>query len=129
MPPNSTAQLLITMARPIKIKINVTRILKEYIFEGKNGKYLNLVAWPNKNGTGQYGDTHFVSQDIPKEARDEGVQAPILGNLTLPEEEAPARQQQRPAPRPNAPRRSPPGTIEYPETPIADGMADDEIPF
>ncbi len=46
MPPNSTAQLLITMARPIKIKINVTRILKEYIFEGKNGKYLNLVAWP-----------------------------------------------------------------------------------
>jgi hypothetical protein len=117
------------MARPIKIKINVTRILKEYIFEGKNGKYLNLVAWPNKNGTGQYGDTHFVSQDIPKEARDEGVQAPILGNLTLPEDEAPARQQQRPAPRPNAPRRSPPGTIEYPETPIADGMADDEIPF
>jgi len=99
------------MARPIKIKINVTKILKEYIFEGKNGKYLNLVAWPNKNGTGQYGDTHFVSQDIPKEARDEGVQAPILGNLTLPEEEAPPprqkyqgdgrserRPQQRPAP-------------------------------
>ncbi len=27
------------------------------------------------------------------------------------------------------PRRSPPGTIEYPETPIADGMADDDIPF
>lgn len=102
------------MARPIKIKINVTKILKEYIFEGKNGKYLNLVAWPNKNGTGQYGDTHFVSQDLPKEARDEGVQAPILGNLTLPEEEAPPpRQQSRPAPRPNAARQKPPGTIEY----------------
>jgi len=27
------------------------------------------------------------------------------------------------------PRRSPPGTIEYPEAPIADGMADDDIPF
>jgi hypothetical protein len=104
------------MARPIKIKINVTKILKEYIFEGKNGKYLNLVAWPNKNGTGQYGDTHFVSQDIPKEARDSGVQAPILGNLTLPEEEeAPPRQQTRPAHRPNAPRRQPPGTIQYDE--------------
>lgn len=75
------------MARPIKIKINVTKILKEHIFEGKNGKYLNLVAWPNKNGTGQFGDTHFVSQDIPREAREQGVQAPILGNLTLPEEE------------------------------------------
>jgi hypothetical protein len=103
------------MARPIKIKINVTKILKDYIFEGKNGKYLNLVAWPNKNGTGQYGDTHFVSQDIPKEARDSGVQAPILGNLTLPEEEAAFRQQTRPAPRPNAPRRQPPGTIQYDE--------------
>lgn len=120
------------MPRPIKIKINVTRILKDYLFEGKNGKYLNLVAWPNKNGTGQYGDTHFVSQDIPKEARDQGVQAPILGNLTLPEEEAPApRPQPQPARRPaTPPRRSPPGTIEYPkpET-LADGMQDDDIPF
>jgi hypothetical protein len=113
------------MARPIKIKINVTKILKDYIFEGKNGKYLKLVAWPNKNGIGQFGDTHFVSQDIPKEARDSGVQAPILGNLTLPEEEAAPRQQTRPAPRPNAPRRQPPGTIQY-EQPDA---SDDDINF
>lgn len=107
------------MARPIKIKINVTKILKQYIFEGKNGKYLSLVAWPNKNGTGQFGDTHFVSQDLPKEARDEGIQAPILGNLTIPEDEAP-RQAARPAPRPNAAR---------PAASAADGMEESEIPF
>ena len=119
------------MARPIKIKINVTKILKEYIFEGKNGKYLNLVAWPNKNGTGQYGDTHFVSQDLPTEARDEGVQAPILGNLTLPEEEAPPpRQQARPAPRPNAARPKPPGPIQHPPPEsYQDDMDQDSIPF
>lgn len=111
------------MARPIKIKINVTKILKEYIFEGKNGKYLNLVAWPNKNGTGQYGDTHFVSQDIPKEARDEGIQAPILGNLTLPEEEAPPPRQQTTQP---APRRAPAGTVEHPPIQHDD---DSDIPF
>lgn len=120
------------MARPIKIKINVTRILKDYLFEGKNGKYLDLVAWPNKNGAGQYGDTHFVVQDLPREARDKGEQGPILGNLTLPEEEAPPpRQQQQPARRPaTTTRKPPPGTIEYPppET-LADGMEDDEIPF
>lgn len=75
------------MARPIKIKINVTRILKEYLFEGKNGKYLDLVAWPNKNGAGQYGDTHFVVQDLPRDAREKGEQGPILGNLTLPDDE------------------------------------------
>jgi hypothetical protein len=106
------------MARPIKIKINVTKILKEHIYEGRNGKYLNLVAWPNKNGPGQYGDTHFVSQDIPKEARDSGVQAPILGNLTLPEEEAP-RQQARPAQRTSQPKQA-----------FADdGFENDEIAF
>lgn len=120
------------MARPIKIKINVTKILKEYIFEGKNGKYLNLVAWPNKNGTGQYGDTHFVSQDIPKEARDSGMQAPILGNLTLPEEDAPQQRHEqttRPAPRPNSTRRPPPGTIEHPPIQPDTGFEEDDIPF
>jgi hypothetical protein len=82
------------MAKPIKIRINVKKILKKYIYEGKNGKYLNLVAWPNKNGQGQFGDTHFVTQDLPKDARDGGVQALIIGNLTLPEGEplAPAPQ-------------------------------------
>lgn len=116
------------MARPIKIKINVTKILRYYLFEGKNGKYLNLVAWPNKNGTGQYGDTHFVSQDLPKEARDGGIQAPILGNLTIPEEDTPPPRQQttRPAPRPNAAR---PARQETSAAPITDGMEDDDIPF
>lgn len=117
------------MPRPIKIKINVTRILKEYLFDGKNGKYLNLVAWPNKNGPGQYGDTHFVSQDIPKQARDEGVQAPILGNLTLPEDDAPpperASRPMRPTQRTGRP--PPPGTVQHP--PIQPDPGDDDIPF
>ena len=106
------------MARPIKIKINVTKILKDYIFEGKNGKYLNLVAWPNKNGIGKFGDTHFVSQDIPKEARDSGVEAPFVGNLTLPEDEAP-RQQAKPSQRTMPPK----------QTVNDDGLETDEIPF
>ena len=115
------------MARPIKIKINVTRILKEYIFEGKNGKYLNLVAWPNKNGTGQFGDTHFVSQDLPKEAREQGVQAPILGNLTLPEEEAPPPPKGRET-RPNTTRRPQRGSEPEPTT-WKDQIDADDIPF
>lgn len=75
------------MARPIKLKINVTRILKEHLYEGKNGKYLDLVAWPNKNGPDQYGNTHMVCQELSREARDKGERGPIIGNLTLPEEE------------------------------------------
>lgn len=75
------------MARPIKLKINVKRILKEHLYEGKNGMYLDLVAWPNKNGPDQYGNTHMVCQELSREARDKGERGPIIGNLTLPEEE------------------------------------------
>lgn len=75
------------MARPIKLKINVKRILKEHLYEGKNGMYLDLVAWPNKNGPDQYGNTHMVCQELSREARDKGERGPIIGNLTLPEDE------------------------------------------
>lgn len=114
------------MARPIKIKINVTRILKDYLFEGKNGKYLDLVAWPNKNGAGQYGDTHFVVQDLPRDAREKGEQGPILGNLTLPDDE-----QQQPRQKyqgdGRSERKAAPKREE--EAPMRDGMEDDDIPF
>lgn len=43
-------------------------------------------------------------------------------------QEAPPRQQSRPAPRQTS-RPKPPGTIEYPAPQIEDGMADDDIPF
>ena len=75
------------MPRPIKLKINVTRILKDHLYTGKNGKYLDLVAWPNKNGPDQYGNTHMVCQELSREARDKGERGPIIGNLLLPEEE------------------------------------------
>lgn len=91
------------MNKPIKIKINVTRILKDQLYAGKNGKYLDLVAWPNKNGQpDQYGNTHFVCQDIPREARDAGVKGPILGNLRLPEYEESAQAQDAPKRKENA---------------------------
>lgn len=85
------------MARPIKLKINVTRILKDHLYAGKNGKYLDLVVWPNKNGPDQYGNTHMVCQELSKEARDAGEKGPIIGNLTLPEQEAPPARQTPPA--------------------------------
>lgn len=116
------------MARPIKIKINVSRILKEHLYSGKNGKYLDLVAWPNKNGTGQYGDTHFVVQDIPREARDQGVKGPILGNLTLPEEEFMPKHEGDGRPEPK--RKLPPRSRQEPEGGEIIGMDDSsEIPF
>ncbi|NDE15350.1 hypothetical protein EBZ80_10510 [bacterium] len=78
------------MSKPIRIKIDVTKIDKTAIFVGKNGaKYLDLVAWPVRES--KYGETHSVKQDF---GRDDprNKDAPFLGNLTLPE-----------MPQPNAP--------------------------
>jgi len=63
------------------IKIDVTKIMKEHLFEGKNGaKWLDLIAWENKAGEDTYGNTHMVVQSLPKEARQDGKKGPILGN-------------------------------------------------
>jgi len=60
--------------------INVTRIDKTALIEGKNGKYLSLVFFDNKNGPDQYGNDGFVTQDLGKERRLAGEKGPILGN-------------------------------------------------
>lgn len=52
----------------------------------------------------------------------------LLYPLNDDRQEAPARQQQRQAPRQTS-RPKPPGTIEYPAPQIEDGMEDDYIPF
>lgn len=65
----------------LNIKIDVTKILKEHLFTGKNGaKYLDLTVWQNRDGVDQYGNSHMVVQALPKELRDQGQKGPILGN-------------------------------------------------
>lgn len=88
----------------ITAKINCSRIDKKYLFKGKNGMYLDLVIFANKNGPDQYGNTHTILQSIPKEARERGEKGPIIGNLKL-DEAPPAR---KPAPKPIAPPAEPP---------------------
>ena len=62
------------------IKINVSKIDKTALFEGKNGKYLDLVLFENKDGPDQYGNHGFVTQDIGKQRREAGERGPIIGN-------------------------------------------------
>lgn len=65
----------------IAININVTRIDKTALHDGKNGKYLALTLFENKNGRDQYGNDGFVSQDLGKDRRMKGEKGPILGNF------------------------------------------------
>lgn len=94
------------MPRPITISINLSKIDKQYLHTGKTGdKYLNIALFENRNGVGQYGDTHFATQDIPKEARDRGYKGAIIGNAKFPQDddrprrepERQTRQAERPA--------------------------------
>lgn len=62
-------------------KINVTKILKEHLFTGKNGaKYLDIALHDNRDGTDQYGNDGFITQSVSKEARERGEKGPIIGN-------------------------------------------------
>jgi hypothetical protein len=90
-------------------KINVSRIDKTALFEGKNGKYLDIVLFENRDGTDQYGNDGFVVQDIPRERRDAGEKGPIIGNWRRVEKRGQA-----------APASSPAGNAD---------MAGDDIPF
>lgn len=85
----------------ITVKIDVTKILKEHLFAGKNGaKYLDLVLFENRDGKDQYGNDFVVKQSLPKEARDRGDKAPILGNAKhMESRQSSVPRSNRPAPR------------------------------
>jgi hypothetical protein len=88
----------------IKAKLNVSAVLKQHLFKGEKGTYLDITLLENKNGTDQYGNDYMVVQDIGKEARERGEKGPILGNAknwnkpTGPAK-APPAQQAKSAPR------------------------------
>jgi hypothetical protein len=61
-------------------KIDVSKIDKTALFKGAKGIYLDIVIWDNKDGTDQYGNDGFITQDIGKARRDAGERGPIIGN-------------------------------------------------
>ena len=76
------------------LNINCSKIDKSALYEGKNGKYLSLVLFDNKDGVDQYGNSGFVTQHIGKERRLAGERGPIIGNWKetgwdLPQQTAP----------------------------------------
>ena len=76
---------------PITLKIDVKKIRKDLLFVGAKGTYLDLVLFENRDGPGQYGDTHYVVQGVSKERKEAGEKGPIIGNAKVPQS-APAQQ-------------------------------------
>ena len=62
------------------LNIDVKKIDKAALYVGAKGTYLNLTLLENRDGTDQYGNDGFITQDIGKERRLAGEKGPILGN-------------------------------------------------
>ena len=75
------------------VKINVSKVDKSRLFEGKAGKWLDLVLIEKYD---EYGNDGFVCQSCSKEEREKGVRMPIIGSWKRIGEK---NDQQRPAPR------------------------------
>lgn len=109
----------------IKLKLNCSKIPKDKLFEGKNGKYIDLVLFDNREPD-QYGNDGFISVDTTKEEREAGEKGVIVGNWKhLGSKKSPAesartnsqgRRPDTPPPRPTA-------------DPDLDADPSDDIPF
>jgi hypothetical protein len=111
----------------IVLKIDVTKIDKSRLFEGKNGaKYLDAVLIETPNN--QYGDSHMIAQSVTKEERLAGVKGAIIGNAkTIGQTNGQQSNQTngRPPRRQSAP---PPAGSNMPTKPLPD-YDDENIPF
>jgi hypothetical protein len=90
----------------IEVSIDVTKIEKARIYEGKKGKYLHMTMFLDTEKESQYGDHGFVTHKLDKEERDQGVKSPILGNGKIfyvdeGQSQQPRATQQQPAPQQN----------------------------
>jgi hypothetical protein len=83
----------------IKLKIDLTKLTGAKLMTSKSGKPILVIdldksrTFQGKNGAvyadlcvierrevGEYGDTHFIAEDVSKEEREDGVKGAIVGN-------------------------------------------------
>ena len=62
----------------ISFKIDVTKIDKKKIYEGKKGKYITVSSFVDVDMQDNYGNNGFIKQD-----GDKGEDMPIIGNAKV----------------------------------------------
>lgn len=67
----------------IGLKIDVTKIEKARIIEGKKGKYIDLTTFIDLEQQDQYGNNGFIAHSMSKEEREQGMQGSIVGNTKV----------------------------------------------
>ena len=70
------------MASIISGNINLSKIDKDKIYEGKKGKYYPVTVVIN-NEVGEYGDSGYIMTEQTKEERDASIPKEYLGNVKV----------------------------------------------
>jgi len=69
------------MQETIIAKIDVTKIDKNKLYEGKKGTYLDVILIPTPGS--HFGNDYMLVQGVTKEDREAGLRGEILGNAKL----------------------------------------------
>ena len=68
----------------LSVKIDVTKIDKARLHQGKKGTYLDLTTFVDTETVDQFDNNGFISQSQTKEEREGGAErTPILGNCRV----------------------------------------------
>jgi len=67
----------------VSLKIDVTKIDKARLFEGKKGKYLDATVFIDLSFADEYGNHGMITQDVSKEEKERGDRGAILGNAKV----------------------------------------------
>jgi hypothetical protein len=78
----------------IQVKLDVTKIDKTKLFQGKQGTYLDAVIFL-KDTPDQYGNNGMIVQSVSADERAQGIKGAILGNVKV-MQAAPQQQAQAP---------------------------------
>lgn len=66
----------------IQLKIDVSKIDKTKLYNGKKGTYLDATLFLNDQ-VDQYGNHGFIVQSVSKEERESGQRGTVLGNVKI----------------------------------------------
>jgi hypothetical protein len=67
----------------INLNINVSKIDKSKLYDGKNGKYLSMTCFIDTEQKDDYGNHGRIDEGQSKEERQQGVKPAILGNARI----------------------------------------------
>lgn len=91
-------------------RINLSKLDKSALYKGREGVYLDIAIFDNKDGTDRFGNDGFITQDLGKDRRKAGEKGAIVGNFRELEKSEPSRE-------------------GNPGEELPSGVSDDDIPF